>query len=227
MTIPLIDKQDNFEIVLNQIAAILAAETLAQQVLATAASKDSALWAFDVYLNRYNPVEIFQKDPEATPIINVWYDTSNFPDNKSDTVGRHLSQTAYNLDIYAGAPSADNPAGGYIRGDEQSSQDLHRIIRLVRNIIMHPDNTYLQLSQVVGSRSQNLVWKRWIESFQVFQPQIDDRPAQNVIASRANLQVMFNEIPVIETYEPLELVFIEAKRDGDGKVIFEAEFETT
>ncbi len=227
MTIPLIDKQDNFEIVLDQVANILALETLAQQALAIGAGKDPALWAFDVYLNRYNPVEDFETNPDATPIINVWYDNSNFPENKSNTVGRQLSQTAYNLDIYAGAASSNNPGGGYNRGDEDSSQDLQRIIRLVRNIIMHPDNTYLQLSQPVGNKTQNLVWKRWIQSFQTFQPQIDDRPAQNVIASRCNLQVMFNEIPVVEDYEPLEIIAITAKRDGDGKVIFETQYDTT
>ena len=227
MTIPLIDKLDNFEIVLNQIAAILAAETLAQQALAVLAGKDPALFTFDVFLNRYNPVEVFESNSDATPIVNVWYDNSNFPENKSNTVGQQLSQSSYNLDIYAGAASSDDPGGGYNRGDEESSQNLQRIIRLVRNIIMHPDNTYLQLSVIRGSKTQNLIWQRWIQSFQAFQPQIDDRPTENVVASRCTLQVMFNETPVIETFNPLEIVFITAKRAEDGKIIFETEFDTT
>ena len=91
---------------------------------------------------------------------------------------------------------------------------------------MHPNNTYLQLSQAVGSKTQNLVWKRWIESFQIFQPQIDDRPVQGVIASKCSLKVMFNELPVIESYNPLETVYTTAKRAEDGKIIFEAQFDT-
>ena len=227
MTIPLIDKQDFFEIVLTQIGAILAAETIAQQALAIAASKDPELWKFDVYVNRYNPEEVFQTDSNATPIVNVWHDNSNFPEKDSQSVGRQVSLSTYNLDIYAGASSSDNSSGGYNRGDEESSENLNRIIRLVRNIIMHPDNLYLQLFLLVNGRRQNGIWKRWVESFQRFQPQIDDRPLQNIIASRCSLQVQFNEMTVIETYEPLEVINIEAKRAEDGKIVFETQFDTT
>jgi len=39
----LIDKEDNFTLIRNEIAAILAVEVASQKVLATAASKDPAL----------------------------------------------------------------------------------------------------------------------------------------------------------------------------------------
>ena len=227
MTIPLIDKYDFFEIVLAQVGAILAAETIAQQALAATAGEDSTLWAFDTYIDRYNPYEEFQNDTEATPIVNIWFENSNFQEKNSQSVGRVASSTTYNLDIYAGAASADNPAGGYLRGDETSASNLNRIIRLVRNIIMHPDNQHLQLTQAVGTRTQNLVWQRWIESFQVFQPLIDDRPVQNVIAARGTLNVMFNELPVVEDYNLLETIYTTAKRAEDGKIIFESQFDTT
>ena len=71
MTIPLIDKLDNFEIVGTQIAAILTAETMAQQVLAIDAGKDPDLWKFDVYLEKMNPFEVFQEDKEPVPVVNV------------------------------------------------------------------------------------------------------------------------------------------------------------
>jgi len=38
---------------------------------------------------------------------------------------------------------------------------------------------------------------------------------------------MFNEIPVIETFNPLEIVFITAQRAEDGKIVFETEYDTT
>lgn len=222
MTIPLIDKQDNFEIVLARIAVILAVETLAQVALAVTALKpDPTLWAFTVFLEASNPIASFQINTEATPIVNVWFDDSNFPMKDGNVVSRQASETNYNIDIYAASPSADNPAGGYTKGDEQSSKDVHRIIRLVRNIMMHPDNTYLQFT-----RGQ-LVWRRWIQSIQTFQPQINDRPVQNVIGARNKLNVKFNETPVIEDFEPLESVFTTAKRAEDGKIVFESEIDTT
>jgi len=92
---------------------------------------------------------------------------------------------------------------------------------------MHPDNQYLQLTQAVGTRTQNLIFSRWIDSIQVFQPQIDDRPATGVIAARCSLSVEFNELPVDETCNPLETVYTTAKRAEDGKIIFESQFDTT
>ena len=118
-------------------------------------------------------------------------------------------------------------AGGYNPVDESSVLALHRIVRLVRNIIMHPDNTYLKLTQTVGSRTGNLVGRRWINSKEMFQPQIGDRPVQGVIACRIPLSVSFSETPVTETYNTLEVVGITAKRAGDGKVILEADFDLT
>jgi len=221
MTIPLIDKQDNFEIVDLQIAAILAAETIAQQALAVTAGKDSSLWEFDVFSEKMNPFEVFQDDPEATPVVNVWYDTSSFNPKDGDVVGRQKDDAIYNIDVYTAVQASDNVAGGYNPGDESSVLALHRIIRLVRNIIMHPDNTYLQFAR------GELVWRRWVNSKEIFQPQIGDRPIQNVIASRIVLSVSFNEVPVNETFETLEVVGIEVKRAEDGKVILTADFDTT
>jgi len=225
--IPLIDKQDNFEIVLAQIGAILATETTSQQALATAAAKDPTLWEFDVYLDRYNPLEQFQDDADAIPLVNIWYENSNFPDSATHSVGTQVSESTYNLDIYASAASADNPAGGYDRSDETSTANLHRIVRLVRNIIMHPKYQYLELSIDRSSKKQNLVWRRWTESITVFQPQINDRPVQGVIAARLTLRVKFNETLVAREWEPLEAIYTTAKRAEDGKVIFEAQFDTT
>jgi len=215
MTIPLIDKQDGFEIVDFKIAEILAAETVLQQALATSEGKpDPSLWEFDVFLEASNPIAVFQNDPEAEPIVNVWFDDDNFSMKDGSVVKNQIGEAKYNVDIYVSTPSSDNVAGGYNKGDVSSSKDLFRIIRLVRNILMHPDYTYLNL--------QGLVGRRRLQSIQTFQPQINDRPVQNVVASRLNFQVRIKEEPVLESFEPLELIFTTAKRVGDNKVIFES-----
>ena len=220
MTIPLIDKQDNFEIVDLQIAAILAQATIDQQALAVTAGKpDPSLWAFNVFSERMNPFEVFQDNPEAAPIVNVWYDTSNFNPKDGDVVSRQKDDAIFNMDVYAAEPASDNVAGGYNPVDLTTVLTLHRIVRLVRNIIMHPDNTYLQL--------RGTVWKRWVNSKEIFQPQIGDRPVQGVIACRIPLSASFNEIPVVESFDTIEVVGVTAKRAEDGKVILEADFDTT
>ena len=113
MTIPLIDKQDNFEIVDLQIAAILAQAVIDQQALAVIAGKDPDLWKFDVFSEKMNPFEVFQDNQEADPIVNIWYDNSNFNPKDGDPATRQTDSATYNIDVYAAAPASDNIAGGY------------------------------------------------------------------------------------------------------------------
>ena len=62
MIAELIDKQDNSEIVRDQIAAILATEVANQQALATADGKDPADYKLRIYTERSNPWEAFLND---------------------------------------------------------------------------------------------------------------------------------------------------------------------
>lgn len=227
MTIPLIDKFDNFEIVDVQIAAILAQATIDQQALALADGKDPDLWKFDVFSEKMNPFEAFQDDKEPDPIVNVWWDSSSFNPKDGDIANRQKDDAIYNIDVYAAVSASDDPGGGHNPVDESSILALHRIVRLVRNIIMHPDNTSLQLTQTVGERTGNLIWRRWIQSKEIFQPQIGDRPVQGVIAARIVLSVSFNEVPVLASFETIEVIGVTAKRAEDGKIILEADFDTT
>jgi len=227
MTILLIDKQDNFERVCFQIAAILADETIHQQQLAIDAGKDPDLWKFDVYLESFSPLDGFKDNEEPFPVVNVWFESSNFDMKVGDVVKTQASDSSFNIDIYTSKPSTDIESGGYAKADEQTAVDLHRVIRLVRNILMHPDNAYLKLTEMVGLREKRMIWNRWISSIEKFQPQLGDRPVENVIAARMKLQVKFNENAISDEYQPLESVFVTAKRALDGKIIFEAEFDTT
>ncbi|MCK4960058.1 MAG: hypothetical protein KAT00_11675 [Planctomycetes bacterium] len=221
----LIDKEDNFEVVRTQIAAILALNTAKQQVLAAAAAEDPELWAFNVYEERSTPWEaIFNESTgsveDETPIVNVWYDTGNFPGDKGDTVERQMHDAVYNIDIYAAAVSRNDRTGaGYTPGDLQASLNVQRVLRLVRNILMAGENTYLQL--------RGLVWQRWIQSINAFQPQLSDRPAVHIIAARIAFNVKFNEFSPQATPEDLETLFATIKRESDGKVVALAEYDLT
>lgn len=221
----LIDKEDNFEVVRTQIAAILALNTAKQQVLAVAAGKDPDLWKFEVYEERSTPWEAFFDEStgtvtDETPLVNVWYDTGNFPGDKGDTVERQMHDAVYNLDCYAAAVSKNDRTGtGHTPGDLQASFNVQRLIRLVRNILMASENTYLQLRKTV--------WQRWIQSINAFQPQLSDRPAVHIIGARIAFNVKFNEFSPQATPEDLETLFATIKRESDGKIVAEAEYDLT
>ncbi len=225
MALPLIDKQDNFEIVRSAITSILATEVANQMALATAAAKDPALWEFGVYEERSTPWEaIFDEAAgsvtDETPLVNVWYDSGTFPGDKGDTIERQASDGTFNIDCYAAAVSTNDRTGaGYNPGDLQAAVNLQRVVRLVRNILMSGENAYLQL--------RGTVWSRWFQSINAFQPQLSDRPAIHVQAARMALVVRFNEFSPQATPETLETVFATTKRLSDGKVVIEAEYDLT
>ena len=85
MSLPLIDKQDNFEVIRDQIAAVLVAETANQMQLATNAAKDPQGWKLRVFTERSNPWEQWLNGAtDKSPLVNVWYDNSNFDQKASN-----------------------------------------------------------------------------------------------------------------------------------------------
>lgn len=216
----LIDKQDNFEIVRDKIATILVAETANQQALASAASKDPNLWKLRIFTERSNPWEQFSNAPsDKSPLVNVWYDSSTFIAGSSNVSERQKAEATFNIDCYGYATSSNNGGGGHNPGDRDAAFEVQRAIRLVRNILMAAEYTYLE--------SRGLVWQRWPQSITVFQPQQNDTPIQNIIAARVALRVGFNEFAPQITPETLELVSTDVRRTEDGEIVLEADYDYT
>lgn len=216
----LIDKQDTFEVVRDQIALILVTEVANQMALATAALKDPLDWKLRIFSERSNAWEQFLNLTDATdlsPLVNVWYDNGSFPENKGNTVERQAHEAIYNLDCYGVGVSADVSAGGHTPGDKEAAFEVQRTIRLVRNILMAAINTYLQLR---GS-----VWQRWIQSITVFQPQIDNQAIQHLVGARIALRVLFNEFSPQVVAEILEKVAVDVKRTEDGEIVLQTTYE--
>lgn len=224
----LIDKQDNFEIVRDQIALILATEVVNQMSLAVMAAEDPNDWKLRIFTEAFNPIEQFlnvTKDTPASelvPIINIWYDASSFPENRGEPIERQGSDTVYNIDCYGYGLSSNNPAGGHNPGDKEASLEAQRAVRLVRNILMSAINIKLQLpATTVG------VGLRWPQSITAFQPQLDATPVQNVHGARIAFKVSFNEFsPQIEP-NTLELVSVDIKRTEDGEIVLKADYPST
>lgn len=214
----LIDKEDNFEVIRDQIAAILVTEVASQTALATAAGKDPALWDFKIFTERSNPWEQYLNDfDDTTPIVNVWYDNSNFMPGKSTIVERQNAEAIFNIDCYAVANSSDDGASGHNPGDEEAAFAVQRVVRLVRNILMAAEYTYLGLKGVV--------WQRWPQNITIFQPQQDRGNARPVIAARIALRVSFNEFSPQISGDVIELISGTVKRAEDGQIVIEADYE--
>lgn len=221
----LIDKQDNFEVVRDQIAAILVAEVANQMALATAALKDPDNWKLRIFTERSNAWEQWLNINDSTdvsPLINVWYDNGNFPKGKGDPIERQQHVATYNIDCYGVGVASDIVAGGHKSGDREGALEVQRAVRLVRNILMAGRNFKLQLDATsVG------VGLRWPQSIVSFQPQLGGNSIQQVHGARIALEVTFNEFSPQIIPEILEAVTVDVKRTEDGQILLISEYPST
>lgn len=221
----LIDKQDNFEIVRDTIAQILADESASQVALAIADGKpDPDQWKLRVCIERANPWEAFQNEDASaeiddSPIVNVWFDSSGYDESKSNVVERQYGAGVFNIDIYGYGVSVDDPAGGHTPGDKSASLKCQQGIRLVRNILM--SSYYTRLGFPVTNKD---IGQRFVRNITAFQPEQGNQHVQNVAAARVAFTVKFNERSPQYEGEILEEIGIDIKRDPDGFVLAQAEY---
>lgn len=216
----LIDKQDNFEIIRNQIAGIIVTEITNQRTLATEAGKEPNDWKLRVFTERSNPWEQFlNNNNDHSPLVNVWVENFNYDKKGSNSIERQKTTARYNIDCYGFGITSDRASGGHNPGDLEASLEVQRAIRLVRNIIMAGEYTYLGL--------RGLVWSRWLEGIDIFQPQQDSKEIQKIVGARLLLSVVFNEFSPQVPSVNLELVTINVKRTEDGQILLEANYDYT
>jgi hypothetical protein len=200
---------DNVEIIRDQIAGILKVE-LANQAVLTGNPQPR------VFLERSNPWGMFLEGRATEPpLINVWFDTLTYDGAASNIVERQKAEATYNIDCYGYGISAEDSAG-HLPGDQTASLECQRTLRLVRRILMSAHYTYLAL--------RGLVWKRWPQNVSVFQPQVDNRAVQNVVAGRFALSVQFNELSPQITGGPLETLSVEVYRALTGELLMRADY---
>lgn len=223
----LIDKQDSFELVRDQIAAILAIEEAQQRVYAAAAAEDPELWRLNVFIERSNPWEQFLDCPaeEGTwpaaryaPLVCVWFDSSSFPRSAGNTISWQQVDGTFNVDIY-GVGYSETNGSGHLAGDKAAALNAHRGARLARNILMAGQYTNLALPTIVGAR--------WVESLQSFQPQFEQRPTQHVVAMRLALSVRFTEYAPEYQGVAIETLIAQVEREDSGYVYFNAEYQAS
>lgn len=189
-------------------------------LLATAAGKDPDDWKLRVYTERSNPFEAFLNGnpvSDTSPIVNVWFDNSTADGRASNVSERQKMEGSFNIDCYGYGVAQDVAAGGHKPGDREAALEVQRAVRLVRNILMAAEYTYLGLRGTVGSR--------WPQNITSFPPQIDARQVQQIAGARIALNVSFNEFSPQVSGETLELVSAIVERAEDGEILILADYE--
>jgi hypothetical protein len=214
----LIDKQDSNEIIRNKIAVILATEEANQRALATAASKNPDLWKFAVYIERSKPWEVLtDTDGDEIgdfPLVNVSFDNDRFDNKGGSIIGMQKTTGTFYLDCYAHKTKTAS-----LSGDEATSKEAERIARLVRNIIMYGDYSYLGLPGIVT--------KRYIVRREKLQPDTRQEGFENIVVCRLTLDVEYEEYTTQSAGVSMDEVFGQCKLSDSSQVLFETKFDYT
>jgi len=225
----LIDKQDTFELIRDQIAAILTLEVANQMQLADDAGKDPSLWKLRVFKEASNPFEQWlnpiDQAADRSPIVNVWYENSTFDEGASTSIERQMGTGTFNLDFYGCGVSSDASGGGHTPGDREAALEAQRALRLGRNIIMSDSYVYLGLRRVDGKQ---LVSKRFPQAITMFQADIGEhRSAQQIVGARLALNATYNEFSPQTPAVTLEYLSVAVTELESGEVVANADYDYT
>jgi len=217
------------EIVRDQIALIIIGElnnhkTLAENLAATQPETlvgKQALWdlengVYDVLSNFF--IEKGTKfDKSELPGINIYYNRSDYPADKGDAINRQVANASYTIEAHITAKHKQkNDEIKY--GDEKAARVAARIIGLIRAIIM--SGQYVRLGY---STQDNVIWQRWVNSVDVFQPDYQENDAVHGTVGILNATVMFNEIGPAISGEILQKIItginVKLRTADNGKVI--------
>ena len=215
----LITPQGNFSLVRDKIAVILAEELAQQQSIAPGKGGSADNYKADVYTERFIPFEKFLNNPSVAnqfPIINVWFDSSDFDKTSSNSFERQTSKSIYNIDIYGYGQSTET-AEGHDPGDMLAAINVQRISNVCRAILMSPPYVKLDLLGLVGDR--------WVSTITQFQPEFGAMPVEKVIANRLTVAVSFNEFAPQYEAETISEIAVDIIRDSDGKVLAQVEYD--
>jgi hypothetical protein len=218
----LIKKVDNLKIVRDQIAAILLANSDAQQAFALVEGENPDLWKLRVYIEQTDCRGEFTSRDEGdddvvtdpTPVVSVWLDKVSY-DKKRSSQSRHQQADAiYHIDIYGCGVSHETSEGQAV-GSTFATEEVIRAYGLVRNILMSDVCINLGMPGVVGDR--------WPDVLQMLGPSADDRDkpkVERVAVGRLTLSVSFLEFSPQYEAELLETIGGSILRKETGEIYF-------
>ena len=221
----LINKQDTIEIVREAVSNILVAEVASQVSLAAAALEDTRLWTLRVFEERENPwTEFVVSAQSATasinipPIINVRMDTADVDMRASDPVERQTYNGRITLDCYGYGVSEESGAG-HLPADKQAVDAAWRAAKLVRNILMAGEYTYLGMRGIVS--------RRMVSSIQSYRVDAPEPGSFKLGLVRLALDVRYWETSEQVPVDVIGGVDIEIQRLADGLVLASLSYDAS
>lgn len=230
----LINKSDNFELIRDEVAAILAVEIANQKALAIAGNEDPDLYDFDLFTERADPWDLFFDDNNSLirskPVVNVCFESMSSLAGQSNTINQSYFSGTITVDAVTGAVNERDKASNTQKfGDELSAKSAQRIVKLCRNILMAGiyNNIFTSSIDGVPVAVTGVVSKRTISQIQMFKPDLNDRPSVHVFGARITLNVDFVEYSPQYTGVQLETLASQCIRGEDGSIYFEALIDET
>lgn len=214
----LIDKQDTFEIVRDQIAAILLLEVESQMTFATAAAEDPKLWDLAIYSERSTPWELFRDDDgTGPPVVNVQAFQEVPKTGQGQNIDEQTVTGTFNIDVYAIGVDTKRPAAsGVDQSDEMAMLSAQRGVRLVRNILMSSVYAYLGLRGTVG--------RKLAPSLEFGRPVAKTEGTPRVAVGRLSFDVEFLEFAPQNQTAILSQINATVNRASDGRLYLETEY---
>ena len=153
---------------------------------------------------------------QEIPGINIYYGRSDYPQNEGDPRNRQVSDSSYIISVHI-TEKHKQENDEISLGDEKSARNALRIVGIIRGILM--SGQYVTL----GSTFKGILFRRWVSSVDVFQPDFQESDGRHGIMGVLNISVKFNEIGPEIDGEKITAAFtdISAKlrTNDEGRVI--------
>lgn len=197
-----------FELVRDQIAAILEAELANQQALAIADGDDPTPYEISVTTEKSIPWSVAQM-----PLVNVYYDDTQIS-SKSSMASAQQGEHTYIVDCYAAVQTQADATDISSYGDEEAARYVQFMGGLVFRILMATINATLQFpAHATDGTPIGVIGSRIIRSLQPFRPAFGDKPIEDVMALRCTLVVRHPEFIPSEDGVILDEILATFRRD--------------
>ena len=216
------------ELVRDQLGLIMSLEfqaqkDIAEQLIIDAAASPEGIQAqrdiddkiFDIIDNMF--IEKGTDFTEAQlPGMNIYFGRSDYPSSEGTIANKQLSESVYNIQVHINK-AHDKKGLVIVKGDEKSARIAARILGIARAILM--SGQYIRL----GDTFDEIVWRRWVNSVDVFQPDFQENDGKHGIVGLLPISVKFNELgPEISgevITATLTNINVKLRTDDEGKII--------